>query len=30
MIALRSRNNKIDAVLSSNESIASIQRMMLE
>ncbi len=30
MIASRSRNNKIDAVLSSNESIASIQRMMLE
>ena len=30
MIASRSRNNKIDTVLSSNEFIASIQRMMLE
>jgi len=28
--ASRSRNNKIDTVLSSNESIASIQRVMLE
>ncbi len=28
--ALRSWNNKIDTVLSSNESIAFIQRMMLE
>ena len=28
--ALRSRNNEIDTVLSSNESIASIQRVTLE
>ncbi len=28
--ASRSRNNKIDTVLSSNESIASIQRVMLK
>jgi len=30
MIALRSRNNKIDTVLSSNESITFIQRVMLK
>jgi len=30
MIASRSQNNKINTVLSSNESIAFIQRMMLE
>ncbi len=30
MIASRSWNNEIDTVLSSNESIASIQRMMLK
>ena len=30
MIASRSRNNEIDTVLSSNESIASIQRVTLE
>ncbi len=30
MIALRSQNNKINTVLSSNESIAFIQRVMLK
>ncbi len=30
MTASRSRNNEIDTVLSSNESIASIQRVMLK
>ncbi len=30
MIALRSQNKKINTVLSSNESIAFIQRVMLK
>ncbi len=30
MTASRSQNNEIDTVLSSNESIASIQRVMLK